>query len=208
MAGSLLMLVGILISLTFAPPGRPAPTTSILLALYDTPLSQQAELWLSARSACLRHKCRCSRSTHGSRTHTRGAHGGERDPGGRALTDGGLTFLRFACRSFRTRRWPTHPGSWGSRWLGSCTARWSPWFSATLKKLVAYSSVSHLGFVMLGLFVWNTQGLSGGILQSVTTGLDRRPLPLRWGSLRAPHHRGRYRLRRALGDAAWFAALS
>jgi NADH-quinone oxidoreductase subunit M len=33
-----------------------------------------------------------------------------------------------------------------------------------VKKLVAYSSVSHLGFVMLGLFALNGQGVEGGIL--------------------------------------------
>src|SRR5512136_2620641 len=33
-----------------------------------------------------------------------------------------------------------------------------------VKKLVAYSSVSHLGFVMLGIFAMNLQGLSGGML--------------------------------------------
>src|SRR5688572_17386307 len=34
-----------------------------------------------------------------------------------------------------------------------------------VKKLVAYSSVSHLGFVMLGLFALNSQGIAGAILQ-------------------------------------------
>ncbi|GBL19912.1 NADH-ubiquinone oxidoreductase chain 4 [Anaerolineaceae bacterium] len=34
-----------------------------------------------------------------------------------------------------------------------------------VKKLVAYSSVSHLGFVMLGLFALNTQGIQGAVLQ-------------------------------------------
>jgi NADH-quinone oxidoreductase subunit M len=41
-----------------------------------------------------------------------------------------------------------------------------------IKKLVAYSSVSHLGFVMLGLFALNTQGVEGGILQMVNHGLS------------------------------------
>jgi NADH-quinone oxidoreductase subunit M len=40
-----------------------------------------------------------------------------------------------------------------------------------LKKLVAYSSVSHMGFVTLGIFVFNTQGLDGAILQMVNHGL-------------------------------------
>jgi NADH-quinone oxidoreductase subunit M len=40
-----------------------------------------------------------------------------------------------------------------------------------LKKLIAYSSVSHMGFVTLGLFVMNQQGLEGAILQMVNHGI-------------------------------------
>jgi NADH-quinone oxidoreductase subunit M len=41
-----------------------------------------------------------------------------------------------------------------------------------VKKLVAYSSISHLGFVMLGIFSLNAQGISGGILQGVSHGIS------------------------------------
>ncbi len=41
-----------------------------------------------------------------------------------------------------------------------------------IKKLVAYSSVSHLGFVMLGLFALNAQGIQGGILQMINHGIS------------------------------------
>jgi NADH-quinone oxidoreductase subunit M len=41
-----------------------------------------------------------------------------------------------------------------------------------VKKLVAYSSVSHLGFVVLGLFALNPQGIQGGILQMVNHGVS------------------------------------
>jgi NADH-quinone oxidoreductase subunit M len=40
-----------------------------------------------------------------------------------------------------------------------------------LKKLVAYSSVSHMGFVTLGIFVFNEQGMDGAILPMVNHGL-------------------------------------
>jgi NADH-quinone oxidoreductase subunit M len=40
-----------------------------------------------------------------------------------------------------------------------------------LKKLVAYSSVSHMGFVTLGVFVFQEQGMDGAILQMVNHGL-------------------------------------
>jgi len=41
-----------------------------------------------------------------------------------------------------------------------------------IKKLVAYSSVAHLGFCMLGIFALNVEGISGGILQMVNHGLS------------------------------------
>ncbi len=40
-----------------------------------------------------------------------------------------------------------------------------------LKKLIAYSSVSHMGFVTLGIFIFQQQGLQGAILQMVNHGL-------------------------------------
>ncbi len=40
------------------------------------------------------------------------------------------------------------------------------------KKLVAYTSVSHLGFVMLGLFALNPMGIAGGILQMINHGIS------------------------------------
>ncbi|MEW6338920.1 MAG: NADH-quinone oxidoreductase subunit M [Acidobacteriota bacterium] len=41
-----------------------------------------------------------------------------------------------------------------------------------MKKLVAYSSVSHLGFVMLGMFALNPHGLAGSVLQMINHGLS------------------------------------
>ena len=40
-----------------------------------------------------------------------------------------------------------------------------------LKKLVAYSSVSHMGFVTLGIFIFQQQGMQGAILQMVNHGI-------------------------------------
>jgi len=40
-----------------------------------------------------------------------------------------------------------------------------------LKRLIAYSSVSHMGFVTLGIFALNSQGLEGGILQMINHGV-------------------------------------
>jgi len=52
-----------------------------------------------------------------------------------------------------------------------------------MKKLVAYSSVSHLGFVMLGLFALNMQGIQGGIIQMVNHGLSTGALFLLVGMI-------------------------
>jgi NADH-quinone oxidoreductase subunit M len=57
-----------------------------------------------------------------------------------------------------------------------------------VKKLVAYSSVSHLGFVMLGLFALNPQGIEGGILQMVNHGLSTGALFLIVGMIYERRH--------------------
>ncbi|GAB1233718.1 NADH-quinone oxidoreductase subunit M [Ferrigenium sp. UT5] len=41
---------------------------------------------------------------------------------------------------------------------------------ADMKKLVAYSSISHMGFVTLGLFIFNAYGMEGAILQMISHG--------------------------------------
>jgi len=57
-----------------------------------------------------------------------------------------------------------------------------------VKKLVAYSSVSHLGFVMLGLFALNPQGIEGGILQMINHGLSTGALFLLVGMIYERRH--------------------
>jgi len=57
-----------------------------------------------------------------------------------------------------------------------------------IKKLVAFSSVSHLGFVMLGLFALNPQGIEGGILQMVNHGISTGALFLIVGMIYERRH--------------------
>jgi NADH-quinone oxidoreductase subunit M len=52
-----------------------------------------------------------------------------------------------------------------------------------LKRLIAYSSVSHLGFVVLGIFAFTLQGMTGGVLQMVNHGLSTGALFLLVGML-------------------------
>ncbi len=57
-----------------------------------------------------------------------------------------------------------------------------------IKKLVAYSSVSHLGFCTLGLFALNATGLTGGLLQMLNHGLSTGALFLLVGMLYERYH--------------------
>ncbi len=59
---------------------------------------------------------------------------------------------------------------------------------ADVKKLVAYSSVSHLGFVMLGMFALNPQGIAGAILQMINHGLSTGALFLLVGMIYEQTH--------------------
>ena len=57
-----------------------------------------------------------------------------------------------------------------------------------VKKLVAYSSVAHLGFVMLGIFALNQQGLAGGMLQMLNHGVSTGALFLIVGFIYERRH--------------------
>jgi NADH-quinone oxidoreductase subunit M len=52
-----------------------------------------------------------------------------------------------------------------------------------LKRLVAYTSVSHLGFVLLGVFAWNTLALSGAVMQMLAHGVSTGALFIIVGAL-------------------------
>jgi NADH-quinone oxidoreductase subunit M len=57
-----------------------------------------------------------------------------------------------------------------------------------LKRLVAYSSIAHLGFVVLGVFVGTIEGMSGGILQMLNHGLSTGALFMLVGALYERRH--------------------
>lgn len=57
-----------------------------------------------------------------------------------------------------------------------------------VKKLVAYSSVAHLGFVMLGVFAFNTEGITGGMLQMLNHGISTGALFLIVGFIYERRH--------------------
>ncbi|MBL8165896.1 MAG: NADH-quinone oxidoreductase subunit M, partial [Anaerolineae bacterium] len=72
--------------------------------------------------------------------------------------------------------------------IGIIYGAWVSYAQTDVKKLVAYSSISHLGFVVLGIFALNAQGIQGGILQMVNHGISTGGLFLLVGMLYERRH--------------------
>lgn len=72
--------------------------------------------------------------------------------------------------------------------IGIIYGAWVSYAQADVKKLVAYSSVSHLGFVMLGLFALNPEGVAGSILQMINHGISTGALFLLIGMIYEQTH--------------------
>jgi NADH-quinone oxidoreductase subunit M len=72
--------------------------------------------------------------------------------------------------------------------IGILYGAWCAYAQEDIKKLVAYSSVSHLGYCMLGLFAMNEIGLTGGLLQMINHGLSTGALFLLVGMLYERYH--------------------
>jgi NADH-quinone oxidoreductase subunit M len=72
--------------------------------------------------------------------------------------------------------------------IGIIYGAWVAMVQVDVKRLVAFSSVSHLGFVMLGIFAMTTQGLQGGILQMINHGLSTGALFLIVGMIYERRH--------------------
>jgi NADH-quinone oxidoreductase subunit M len=86
---------------------------------------------------------------------------------------GAYGFLRIAVPLF-----PEPVGLWDWRWvipvLAVAAILWGALMAIAqrdMKMLVAYSSVSHMGFIVLGIFSYNVQGQQGAILQMVNHGI-------------------------------------
>jgi NADH-quinone oxidoreductase subunit M len=72
--------------------------------------------------------------------------------------------------------------------IGIIYAALAAWVQTDVKKLVAYSSVSHLGFCMLGLFSLKVAGVSGAVLSMVNHGLSTGALFLVVGCIYERYH--------------------
>ncbi len=121
--------------------------------------------------------------------HVEAPTGGSVILAGVLLKMGAYGFLRFALPLFPVASREAVPWMFALALAGILYGSLVAMVQRDVKKLVAYSSVAHLGFVMLGIFALNLQGLTGSVLQMVNHGLvDGRPL--RAGGLHllaAPH---------------------
>jgi NADH-quinone oxidoreductase subunit M len=97
-------------------------------------------------------------------------------------------FLRFAIPLFPDAALAAAPIFIALAVIGIIYGAVVAMMQADIKKLVAYSSVSHLGFVMLGLFVFNMQGVQGGIYQMLNHGLSTGALFLLVGMIYDRRH--------------------
>ena len=88
------------------------------------------------------------------------------------LKMGTYGFLRFSMPLFPAATAYFYPWIAGLAVIGIIYGALVAMVQPDVKKLVAYSSVSHLGFVMLGLVVLNVQGVEGGVIQMVNHGLS------------------------------------
>ena len=104
------------------------------------------------------------------------------------LKMGTYGFLRFCLPLFPQASLTFAPWVITLAIVGIIYGAWVSTVQADIKKLVAYSSVSHLGFVMLGLFALNAQGVMGGIIQMVNHGLSTGALFLLVGMIYERRH--------------------
>ena len=104
------------------------------------------------------------------------------------LKMGTYGFLRFNLPMFPQAAVRLAPWMAGLAVVGILYGAAVSYAQKDIKKLVAYSSVSHLGFVMLGLFALNSQGIQGGILQMINHGLSTGALFLIVGMIYERRH--------------------
>ena len=104
------------------------------------------------------------------------------------LKMGTYGFLRFAIPLFPNAVELLMPGLLALAVIGIIYGALVAWVQPDVKKLVAYSSVSHLGFVMIGMLAMNPEGLAGSLLQMINHGISTGALFLAVGVLYERRH--------------------
>ena len=191
MAGSVLMLVAHHRPRLAAPAGDRRSTRSTSLKLYTLQIAPSDAVpgssWpLRWRS---RSRCRSSRSTRGCRTRT-----SKRPPAGSIILAGVLLkmgtygLVRFAFPLFPEAAVFFAPKIAVLAVIGIVYGALVAMVQPDMKKLVAYSSVSHLGVVVLGICAMNMQSLQGAVYQMLAHGVSTGGLFLIVGMLSDRRH--------------------
>ena len=173
MGGSALMLVAMLYVVL-----RHAQTTGVLsfdiVTLYATPLSytEQMACFAAFALAFMIKVPVFPLHTWLPDAHTEAPTGGSVDLAGVLLKMGAYGFLRFALPMFPLAAQDAFPVMMTLAVIGIIYGAMVAYPQPDMKRLVAYSSVSHLGFVMLGLYAFNVTGITGSVLQMVNHGLS------------------------------------
>ncbi|MFQ5822519.1 MAG: NADH-quinone oxidoreductase subunit M [bacterium] len=189
MVGSLLMLVAILV-IYFYHGGLTGNYTFDLLRLQQInfPLSYQTWLFLAFGLSFAIKVPIFPFHTWLPDAHVEAPTAGSVILAGVLLKMGTYGFLRFCLPMFPQATAQFTPLIFVLGVIGIIYGALVAMVQPDLKKLVAYSSVSHLGFVMLGIFALNNQGIQGGLIQMVNHGLSTGALFLIVGMIYERRH--------------------
>ncbi len=189
MAGSVLMLVAILV-LYFTHAKVTGTHTFDLFALYGTQLRPEVEILLfSAFALAFAIKVPMFPfHTWLPDAHVEAPTAGSVILAGILLKMGTYGFLRFAIPLFPYAAYKAIPVISILALIGIIYGALVSMMQEDLKKLVAFSSVSHLGFVMLGMFAFTVQGVQGSVYQMLNHGVSTGALFILVGMIYERRH--------------------
>ena len=171
--GGLLMLVGIL-ALYFLHGHATGVYTFDYTVLLGTPLSSSAALWIMlAFFAAFAIKLPViPLHTWLPDAHTEASTAGSLILAGLLIKIGAYGMIRFLVPLFPSAAFRFAPYAMGLAVLGILYGAVLAFAQRDLKRMVAYTSVSHMGFVLLGIFAWNSLALQGAVLEIVCHALS------------------------------------
>jgi NADH-quinone oxidoreductase subunit M len=120
--------------------------------------------------------------------HTQAPTAGSVLLAGILLKTGAYGLLRFCIPLFPEISMQFAPVAMGLGVAGVIYGAVLAFAQSDFKRLVAYSSVSHMGFVLLGLYAWNNLALQGAIMQMVAHGVSTAALFMMAGALQQRLH--------------------
>jgi NADH-quinone oxidoreductase subunit M len=189
MAGSVLMLVAILV-LYFIGAKTTGQGTFDVLELYKLGIPAETQYWLFGAFA-LAFAIKVPMfpfHTWLPDAHAEAPTAGSVILAGVLLKMGTYGFIRFAIPLFPKAALDLLPLVCALALIGIIYGALVSMMQPDLKRLVAFSSVSHLGYVMLGMFAFNMQGVEGSIYQMLNHGISTGSLFLIVGMLYERRH--------------------